>query len=465
MSTFGALVNGKIVATDKKHPVINPSTEEVIADFYVANEEALNIAVKAANIAQSQWCNTDYDTRKKLLLEIAEIVSNNKNELAKLLTMEQGKPFVEAVGEIDMSIAALHHYSEQRLDSENLVETDNLKVVKHYTPYGVVAGIIPWNFPFAIAISKLAPALITGNSVILKPAPTTPLSTMRLGALIAQIVPPGLVQILGDDGSVGEKLVSHPDVHKISFTGSTPTGKKVMRSAASHLKRLNLELGGNDPAIVLADADVAVSAATIATIAFLNSGQVCTAIKRVYVHNDVYDEFCDTVVGVVDQFVQGDGLDPASTHGPVQNLNQYEKLVSLLTDAKQSGRVLLGGEVPNQNGYFISPTVIADLDDSSPLVSEEQFGPILPILRFDDEDEVIQRANSSAYGLTASIWSSDIELARQIARQIDAGTVWINKHLDLNFDYPMSPCKESGIGVELGDEGLKQFAQLHVVNG
>lgn len=287
---------------------------------------------------------------------------------------------------------------------------------------------------------------------------------MLFGELAATIVPPGVINVITDLNDLGARLTSHPDVAKISFTGSTATGQKVMASAANTIKRLTLELGGNDAAVVLPGADPATVAPGLFAGAFLNAGQVCLAIKRAYVHESIYDEVCERLAGLAEDAIVDDGMKQGTTIGPVQNKAQFEKLRQFLDDARQRGRIIAGGEVQDRPGYFIRPTIVADVSDSDRIVAEEQFGPILPIIRFSDVDDAIASANGSPWGLGGSVWGADIEQARSVAERMDSGTVWINKHLDFGPNMPFGGAKQSGIGVEFAEEGLAEYTQIQVIN-
>jgi acyl-CoA reductase-like NAD-dependent aldehyde dehydrogenase len=328
----------------------------------------------------------------------------------------------------------------------------------------VVGAIIPWNFPVLLLTFKVPAALIAGNTVVIKPAPTTPLTSLRVGEIMAEIFPPGVVNIVTDQNDLGAYLTQHPDVAKISFTGSSATGKKVMAAAASTLKRITLELGGNDAAIVLPGADPETVAPGIFGGAFMNAGQVCLAIKRAYVHESIYDEVVDRLAALANAAVVDSGLHQGTTIGPLQNRMQYEKVKDYLEVARKDGRIVAGGEVEDRPGYFIRPTIVADIDDTSRLVAEEQFGPILPVVKYADPEDALKRANASPWGLGGSVWGSDRQKAREIALQMETGTAWINKHLDFGPNIPFGGAKQSGLGVELAEEGLAAFTQVHVIN-
>ena len=310
----------------------------------------------------------------------------------------------------------------------------------------------------------MPPALIAGNTFVLKPAPTTPLTSLRLGEIIKDIVPKGVINIVTDENDLGAKLTAHPDVRKISFTGSTATGAKVMAGAAGLLKRITLELGGNDAGIVLDDVNPKEVAPHLFRSAFQNSGQVCIAMKRLYVHEKVYDEVVDELAALANEAIVGDGLEQGTTHGPLQNKMQYEKVKAMLEEAKAEGKVVAGGEVPDGKGYFIKPTIIKDLPEDSTLVKEEQFGPVLPVLSFASEDEAVERANNTSMGLGGSVWSCNLDKAYALAEKMESGTVWINKHAELDPSIPFGGANQSGLGNELGEEGLAEFTQLKVIN-
>ena len=334
----------------------------------------------------------------------------------------------------------------------------------HRRPLGVIGAIVPWNYPLLILAFKLPPALLAGNTLVVKPAPTTPLASLRFAALIADVLPKGVVNFITDANDLGDALTHHPDVRKISFTGSTATGRKVMASAAETLKRITLELGGNDAGVVLDDANPATVAQGIFNGAFQNSGQVCLAIKRLYVHESIYDAMCNELAQLADAAIVDDGSKQGTQLGPLQNRMQYEKVKGFLEDARKNGNIIAGGDVIDRPGFFIRPTIVRDIAEGSRLVDEEQFGPVLPVLKYASTDEAIRRANATTYGLGASVWSSDTDRAHDVATQLEAGTVWINTHLDMAPHIPFGGSKHSGIGVEFGEEGLAEFTQLQVIN-
>ncbi|NQY87277.1 MAG: aldehyde dehydrogenase family protein [Colwellia sp.] len=464
MSQYKMLVAGELVEGSATLDVINPATAEVFTTVPRANEADVMKAVAAAKSAQKLWKNVAESERRAIVNKIADAIAENAEALAKAITLEQGKVLDFARIEVQFAEDFCRSLASHEFPVKILEETATNRVEEHRNPLGVVAAIIPWNFPLLIAAYKLSPALVTGNAIILKPAPTTPVATLMLGQIIADIVPKGLVSIIVDDNDLGPVLTSHPDIAKISFTGSTPTGKAIMKSAADTMKRLTLELGGNDAAIVLDDADPKTIAPGIFGSAFINSGQVCIALKRLYVHEAVYDELCDEIATLAKNAVVGNGMEKGVQFGPVQNKAQYEKVLSYIEAGKAQGTVIAGGEAPNQPGYVIPLTVIKDLHDGCSLVDEEPFGPVLPIIKYSDLDEVIASANNSKMGLGGSVWSSNLERASKVAAQLETGTVWINQHCAFGPQIHMAPAKESGIGAEWGKEGVKEFTACKVIN-
>ena len=372
--------------------------------------------------------------------------------------------YMASSNEVAGTAAFFRYFATLDLPVEVIEQTSERRVEAHRRPLGVIAAIIPWNFPLLLAAFKLPAALLAGNTVVVKPAPTTPLATLELGRLIADALPPGVLNIIADANDLGDALTSHPDVRKISFTGSTATGAKVMASAASALKRLTLELGGNDAAIVLADAEPREVAPKIFGAAFANSGQVCIAIKRLYVHESIYDRMCDELVGLAEGAIVGDGLEQGTQYGPLQNRMQFEKVKQLIDEAQQVGNVIAGGSGGQGKGFFIQPTIVRDIEDGTRLVDEEQFGPVLPVIKFSDPEDALLRANASPFGLGGSIWSKDVDRAYQLAERMDAGTVWVNKHLDVAPNIPFGGSKQSGLGAELGQDGLHEVTQLKIIN-
>lgn len=464
MSEYKLLINGALVDGDATLDVVNPATEEPVATCARASTAQLDQAVAAAKAAFPAWSKTTMDERRKVLVAIADVLQANAPELARLLTLEQGKPLGDATGEVYGASAFFRYFASLDLPAKVVSNDDKGRVEVRRKPLGVVACIVPWNFPVMLMAFKVPAALLAGNTVILKPAATTPLTALKFGELIKDLVPAGVVNVIADNNDLGGALTAHPDVRKISFTGSTETGKKVMASAASALKRISLELGGNDALIVLDDVDVAATAPKVFGAAMQNAGQVCIAAKRIYVHESIYDAMCDEFVKLADNWVVGDGLEQGTQMGPLQNKAQFEKVMGFLDSAKKDGKVIAGGGRKGDKGYFIQPTVVRDIAEGSQLVDEEQFGPVMPVIKYSDPKDAVARANASIYGLGGSIWSKDGERAWGLAEDMESGSVWINKHADLRPDLPFGGSKFSGIGSELGEEGLKEFTQVQVLN-
>jgi len=458
------LINGALVEGALKLEVVNPASGKPFATVSRADAEQLEEAVAAAKAAAPGWAALGCAVRGEYLAKLADAIDAHKDEFAKLLTTEQGKPLKQAMGEVIGGIYQLRHYAAQRMEPVTLRETDANRIIEHRTPLGVVAAITPWNFPFMMVTQKMGPALIAGNTIVAKPAPTTPMCTLKIAELAANIFPAGVVNVIIDNNDLGAALSSHPDVAKVSFTGSTGTGRKIFAAGADDLKRITLELGGNDAAIVLDDVDPKAVASKLFNGAMVNAGQVCLAIKRVYAHASIYDEICSELAILAENAVVDDGLNQGAQIGPVQNKMQYDKLCGFLEDAAATGTILAGGKPLNREGYFIAPTIVRDIADDARLVREEQFGPVLPVMKYDDIDDAIARANDNEYGLGGTIWAGNVDRGVEVAMKIDSGTVWVNKHLDLPFDIPFGGSKQSGIGREGGDEGLFAYTQPHVVN-
>jgi len=457
-SGFYNTINGKLTTTEKTRHGINPATGKANPEVPVSTQKDVDDAVAAAKEAFKTWSKTPYAQRKEAVLAFADGLEQYVPEFGKLLTQEQGKPNQFAVGEINTGVHWLRALSKIELKEEIVEEDDSKQVIVRYTPLGVTVGIVPWNFPVHLACGKIAPSVLTGNPIIIKPSPFTPYCDLKLGELAQRYFPPGVIQVLSGDDHLGPWLTAHPGPDKISFTGSTFTGKKVMESAAKTLKRVTLELGGKDPAIICKDIDVEAVAQKIATLAFLNSGQICLAIKRIYVHESIHDQFRDAMVAFTKQLKVGEGNEEGVFLGPIQNSMQYEKVKTFFSDIeKENWTVAVGGKNEDKPGYFITPTIIDKPADDSRIATEEPFGPIVPLMTWTDEADVISRANNTKMGLGASVWSNDLTEASRIARELDAGSVWVNTHLELDPNAPFGGHKESGVGYEWGVGGLKSF--------
>jgi acyl-CoA reductase-like NAD-dependent aldehyde dehydrogenase len=462
---FALLIDGKLEQTAEQLDVINPALGKVFAQCPRAGTRELDRAVAAARRAFVAFKQTSYADRAALIAELAAALREHQDALAELLTREQGKPIGQSIAEIDRGAAQSEGMVTIEIPVETLLEDEHRSIELRYRPLGVVGIITPWNAPVNLALGPLVSALYTGNTVVLKPSPYTPLTTLKLGELLREIFPAGVVNVLAGGDELGRAMTEHADIDKISFTGSVATGKKVLAAAAGTLKRVTLELGGNDPAIILEDADPKAIAKKVFFASFVNSGQVCMAIKRIYVHESIYDALCDALVAEAKKAKVGDGLDPDTELGPIQNKMQYDKVVSILEDTKRSGaRILVGGEVPETDGYFLPPTLVTDVDESSRIVREEQFGPIVPIMKYRDLDDAIARANDTRYGLSGSVWTSDPNRGREIAAQLEVGTAWVNQHRATSAFVPFGGAKESGYGRQYSLLGLKGYMEPEVVS-
>ena len=416
-----------------------------------------------------EWAARGHAERSQYLNLAADAVEANAEALAELLSREQGKPLNGPNARFEVGACAgwLRATAAFELEPETLVEEDGNHAELHYRPLGVVGAIGPWNWPMMISIWQLAPALRMGNTVVMKPSEYTPLSVLALAEVLNTVLPADVLHVVPGGRDVGEALSAHAGIDKVMFTGSTATGKAIIRSSADTVKRLTLELGGNDAGIVLPDTDPKAAAQDLFWGAFINTGQTCAALKRLYVHEDIYDDVCAALTEVAEQMPMGVGLDENNVLGPLQNKAQYDIVAKLVQAAKDSGaRVLTGGNPDEgQPGYFYPATLVADIDNDNPLVAEEQFGPALPIIKYSTVDEAVAMANGLKVGLGASVWSSDPAKAREVAARIEAGTVWINKHGAIDPRVPFGGAKQSGYGLEFGVEGLKQLGSPQVIAG
>jgi acyl-CoA reductase-like NAD-dependent aldehyde dehydrogenase len=462
---FSLLIDGKLEQSGRELDVINPALGTVFARCPAAGPAELDRAVAAARRAFPAWRARSFAERAALVKRLSQLLRARQNELAELLTREQGKPLAQSVAEIDRGAAQSDGMVGIEIPVEVIADDADKHIELRYRPLGVVGIITPWNAPVNLALGPLVSALYTGNTVVLKPSPYTPLATLKVGELLKEVFPPGVVNVLAGGDELGAAMTAHADIDKISFTGSVATGKKVLASAAATLKRVTLELGGNDPAIVLDDVDVKSAAKKIFFASFVNSGQVCMAIKRIYAHESIHKELCDALVEEAKKAKVGNGLEAGTELGPLQNKMQYDKVVGIIEDTKKAGATILaGGDVPAGPGYFLPPTLVTDVADDSRLVQEEQFGPIVPILKFSDVDDAVRRANDTRYGLSGSVWTKDLQRGAEIAARLEVGTAWVNQHRTTSAFVPFGGAKESGLGRQYSALGLKSYMEPEVVS-
>lgn len=469
METYDALLAAISPAPGTGRTILDPATGAAVGEAPVHAVADLEAAITAAAAAQPAWAALGHAARSAVLLRAADAVERSAEELAQLLSREQGKPLngPNARFEVGACAAWLRAAAGTPLASETLVDDGETRAELHYRPIGVVGAIGPWNWPMMITTWQIAPALRMGNSVVVKPSEYTPLSVLALAKVLNEELPEGLLTVVSGGRDVGEALATHPAIGKVMFTGSTATGKAIIRSSADTVKRLTLELGGNDAGIVLPGTDPRAIAQDLFWGAFINTGQTCAALKRLYVHDSIYDAVCEALTDVAKAMPMGNGLDEGNVLGPLQNKAQYDVVANLVEAARASGaRVLLGGNPDSSRpGYFYPATLVADIDNGNPLVTEEQFGPALPIIRYGSIDEAVEMANALDVGLGASVWSSDPAAARDVASRLEAGTVWINRHGAVDPRIPFGGAKQSGYGLEFGAEGLKALGVPQVING
>ena len=468
MSDYSMLINGKSVGAEGSIEVVNPATEAAIATVPEASLAQLDDAVAAARRALPGWSAHSMDERRALILKIADRLEENIGELAQLLSEEQGKPIegfagLGAMFELGGSLAWIRYTASLDLPVEVIQDNDEARIEVHRKPVGVVGSITPWNYPLLITCWHIIPGLLAGCTVVAKPSEYTPLTVLKAMHLISDLLPPGVVNIVTGKGELGAAISSHSDIDKIVFTGSTRTGKRIMEAAADNLKRLTLELGGNDAAIVLPDTNVAEAAGKIFATAMINNGQTCAALKRLYVHEDIYEDMCEALAGISGSVKTG----PASESpdfGPIQNKMQYDRVCELAESAKADGATFLtGGEPMPGPGYFFPVTIVKDIPESSRLVQEEPFGPILPVVSFSDVEDALEKANAVSVGLGGSVWSSDVAVAQKLASRLECGTAWVNNHAMIQPDAPFGGVKQSGVGVEFGRYGLVEYTNIQTL--
>ena len=461
-------INGKWVEakSGKTFPVENPYNQQIISHVPDSDNHDVNEAVSAAKIAYNDWHKMSASERRDLMKELANKSRENANELAKTISMEMGKPFPEALDEIDTVADFLDYYGELARDEVGRivapVDRNTMSLVR-YESIGVIGCIIPWNYPLALMGWKLAPALAAGNTVVMKPSEITPLSILHWCNVVESVLPSGVINVITGFGqSAGEPIVKHPDVPVVTFTGSVATGKKIAKFAAENLKKVSLELGGKDPMIICDDADIEIAAQGASWGGFVNAGQVCTSIERVYVFENVMDQFTEAIIEEAKKVVLGDPMKEDTHIGPMASKLQQEKAIEKVNQAiKDGARLLAGGSVPENldRGYFYQPTVLDNIEPNMEIITEEAFSPVLPIQKVSSIEEAIQWSNDSVYGLGCSIFTNDIDRALTAADDIKSGTVCINSPLMENIAAPFGGMKQSGIGREHGKEALDEFRE------
>jgi acyl-CoA reductase-like NAD-dependent aldehyde dehydrogenase len=458
-------INGDSVDGDgEPFGVVDPATGEVFATAPRCSPDQLEAAMRGAERAFVTW-RRDEGIRVAAMLKLAEVITSAADELTALLVSETGKPVPVAASEPGICAVWLQYYAGMAIPRTVLQDDAQARIDIAHRPLGVVAAITPWNFPLGLAMWKMAPALRAGNTVVLKPSPFTPLATLRLGEIMNEVLPPGVLNVVTGGDDLGAAMTAHPTPRKVSFTGSVAAGKKVAVAAAGDLKRVTLELGGNDAAILLDDADPAAVAPALVGVAFFNSGQACALPKRIFAPDAIYDEVVEAFAAVAAGMSAGMSDRPDRTFGPLSTRPQYERVRDLLAEARRSGaRVASGGSIPAGGGFFVQPTILADVHDGQQIVDEEQFGPVLPILRYSNLDEAIRRANATTYGLCGSVWSRDEERALDAAEQLECGTTFVNTHAALLPTVPFGGSKWSGVGVENGVDGLLAFTEAQTVH-
>jgi acyl-CoA reductase-like NAD-dependent aldehyde dehydrogenase len=467
MPTYTLTIAGRSVSSAKTFDVLNPADGSVVAACPEATASDVDAAVAAARAALPKWSALPDAERIAKLNAIADLIEKHGQELSELITREQGKTQSGLGANVEVSVAVTwtRVTAGLALPEETIQDDAAGKITIRRKPVGVVGSITPWNWPLMIAVWHIMPALRVGCTVVIKPSPFTPLSTLRLVSLMNEVLPAGVVNVVTGGAEIGSYMSRHPDIDKMVFTGSVPTGKKIVSASADTLKRLTLELGGNDAGIVLPGTDVKPLLEKLFWGCFINAGQTCSALKRLYVHEDQYEDVVRIFSDYVSKIPVGNGLDTGNLIGPVSNEAQRDKIESMVDEARVRGaRIVTGGVKPTTRGYFYPLTVIADASDDMRVVKEEQFGPVVPILKYATVDEAIQRANSLDVGLGGSIWGNDPATAARYAERLECGTAWVNQHAGLHPLAPLGGIKNSGIGVEFGVDGLREYTTIQVLS-
>lgn len=469
MKTYDELLEAITATEGETRVVIEPATEKEIGAAPWHSKDDLERAIERAEAAQPAWGALSADERADYLNRAADAVEAAAEPLAELLAREAGKPLngANARFEVGACVGWLRATAALEVPVDKVVDDGETYAELHYRPIGVVGAITPWNWPMMIAVWQMAPALRMGNTVVIKPSEYTPFSGLAIAAVMNEALPDGVLNVVVGGGELGAALSAHPAFGKIMFTGSTATGIKIIEASAQNVTRLTMELGGNDAGIVLADADPKAIAQDLFWGAFINTGQTCAAMKRLYVHDDIYDEVVEALAEVARTTPMGNSMDEDALLGPVQNRRQWEVVDSLVQGAIEDGATVVVGANPDREGtgFFYPATLIANISPDNELVTKEQFGPALPIIRYTDVEEAIKMANALEEGLGASVWSTNREAAKKVAARLEAGTVWINSHGGVNPFVPFGGTKRSGYGLEFGVEGLKSLGVPQVING
>ena len=469
------LIGGEWVDSDRHIDVFNPARpDELVGTIPLGSPADVEGAIAAAKAAQPAWALKSYGERAQILAPLLERLSEEVDERVSLYVRENGKTTAEARAEL-AGVPARQRITLElaaELDRRHEVESPNGRSFVGYLPFGVIVSIVPWNAPISLAFLQIVPALLAGNTVVLKPPETCPLSLIRAIEMIAPRLPPGVINVVtGMPADIGDTLTTHSDVNKIAFTGSVPAARNIMANAAQTIKGITLELGGNDPAILLEDADLGdATMERMAKSVYRMTGQVCMAIKRIYTPESIKDKFLEAFTRTVDKIVVGDGLDTTVTMGPMHTARALERAQGIVADAASRGaKVQILGQVPDEavfgHGHFMRPTVVSDIADDAPLIAEEQFCPVVPVSTYRDVDDAITRANATIYGFGGSIWSRDIARASNLARRLQAGTVFVNTHgtESVNRKLPYGGIKQSGIGRRAGIEGVREYMQVQTL--
>jgi aldehyde dehydrogenase (NAD+) len=469
------LIDGQWVDGSKTLDTINPATEKVLTQVVEASPADVDRAVQAAlrvfEDRNGPWRKLSASERGRLLWKLADLVEKNIDELAELETLDNGKPIFESrYVDMPMVIDVLRYYAglATKIHGETVNTFETAFTYTLREPVGVVGLIVPWNFPLLLASWKLGPALACGNTLVLKPAEQTPLTTLKLGELSLEAgFPPGVINIVTGGPETGKAIVAHPGIDKIAFTGSTGVGKEIMRGAADTLKRVTLELGGKSPNIVFSDADIDGAVKGAINGIFYGKGEVCNAGSRLFLESKLKDEFTEKLVARASKMRPADPLDPKTRLGAIVSQEQMKTVLGYIEAGKSEGAALVAGgnrvSVNGDKGFFIEPTIFGDVKNDMRIAQEEIFGPVLSVLTFDDIDEVVQRANSNPYGLAAAVWTRDVKKAHTVSRRLKAGTVWINTYGLMDAALPFGGYKSSGFGRELGAQAIEHYTELKTV--